>query len=314
MSLAHEVQMLSKCSLSTVSRFRAPRRALSAMVALSLLVVVDVAGAQESSSAAQPDAEAAQAAASLAAAIAAAKAEAADESSVEFEKPDDLASALNQLLQPGALAKDLLKLLTLDDSRNRMILSIGLGATVATVYEGDELAFSALRPEGLDDFSDGMSFIGQRVVLYPALAAAFFGGHALDKPGLARTAAQLTQALVLTDLVVTPIKLGIRRMRPDAYDELSFPSGHTAGAFAMATVLSHNYGKKAAIPAYAFATLMGISRIDQRRHFLSDVIAGAAIGIVAANVVNDRFSNERLRVHMVAARGGGTGIGFTLDF
>ncbi|MFW6198675.1 MAG: hypothetical protein ACOC5E_02510 [Acidobacteriota bacterium] len=51
--------------------------------------------------------------------------------------------------------------------------------------------------------------------------ATFAGAKALDAPGAARTAAQLTQALILTDLVVTPMKLGVRRLRPDGSDRLS---------------------------------------------------------------------------------------------
>ncbi|MEO0084210.1 MAG: phosphatase PAP2 family protein [candidate division WOR-3 bacterium] len=58
----------------------------------------------------------------------------------------------------------------------------------------------------------------------------------------------------------------------------SFPSGHTANYFSLATVYSAKYHKYA-IPLYGFGVLVGLARIYQGEHYPSDVLAGAAIGI-----------------------------------
>lgn len=58
----------------------------------------------------------------------------------------------------------------------------------------------------------------------------------------------------------------------------SFPSSHTAHAFAMATVLADRYGLGVGTIAYTLATGVGAARIIQERHWGSDVVAGAALG------------------------------------
>jgi membrane-associated PAP2 superfamily phosphatase len=60
----------------------------------------------------------------------------------------------------------------------------------------------------------------------------------------------------------------------------SFPSGHAAGAFSVATVIAHRYGKHRWVPwvAYGFATAVSLSRVTTLSHFPSDVFLGAALG------------------------------------
>lgn len=61
-------------------------------------------------------------------------------------------------------------------------------------------------------------------------------------------------------------------------DEFSFPSGHTAGGFLMATVVSHFFPSAAAV-MFSWAAAIGVSRVLLRVHFVSDVIAGSFLGI-----------------------------------
>ncbi|RYZ49268.1 MAG: phosphatase PAP2 family protein [Sphingobacteriales bacterium] len=83
----------------------------------------------------------------------------------------------------------------------------------------------------------------------------------------------------------------------------AFPSGHTTVAFAAATVYAMEYRKHIIFPiiAYSAASLIGISRLTENRHWVSDVFAGAALGYVTGRqVVNNyhryaRLQNEKKR-------------------
>ena len=91
----------------------------------------------------------------------------------------------------------------------------------------------------------------------------------------------LMQAYVTNAILTQGIKYSTHRMRPDGSASNSFPSGHTSSAFAVATVVTNYYGKKWGIPLYAFSGLVGISRIEKRQHWPSDVLAGAALGYIS---------------------------------
>ena len=110
------------------------------------------------------------------------------------------------------------------------------------------------------------------------------------RPGEGRSARDETwtqaEAFALTFGLTQGLKPIIRRQRPDLTDVLSFPSGHTAAAFCAATLIERNSGPALGIPAYAVAALVGFSRVEAKRHFPSDVLAGAALGTAVATFVD----------------------------
>ena len=86
---------------------------------------------------------------------------------------------------------------------------------------------------------------------------------------------------------VNGIKYSVGRLRPDGSRYNSFPSGHTATAFMAATMLHQEYGWRSpwfSIGGYTAAAITGVSRICNNRHWLSDVVAGAGIGIGAVHL------------------------------
>ena len=85
-------------------------------------------------------------------------------------------------------------------------------------------------------------------------------------------------------ILVNTMKYTIRAPRPDSDGRNSFPSGHTATAFMGAELVRHEYGPLWGLGAYGIATTTAIMRIYNNRHWTSDVLAGAAIGILSANV------------------------------
>jgi membrane-associated phospholipid phosphatase len=155
--------------------------------------------------------------------------------------------------------------------------------------------------------------VGERVGGARSQLAAALGTYAIGKISgqtkIARVGADLIQSQILAQTMTAAIKMSVRRTRPDG-TEYSFPSGHSSVTFATATVLPRDLGWKAGIPAYALATYVAASRIQDKRHFLSDVTFGAAIGIVAGRSVTVGHGDAKFAVAPSAAPGGG-GVSFT---
>ena len=92
---------------------------------------------------------------------------------------------------------------------------------------------------------------------------------------------------LLMGSVVYSLKQTTRVMRPDGSNAHSFPSGHTATAFMTATMLTKEYGHKSpwiGIGAYSVAAATGLMRMANNKHWLSDVLAGAGIGILSTEI------------------------------
>lgn len=94
-------------------------------------------------------------------------------------------------------------------------------------------------------------------------------------------------ALAGTQTVVAGLKFCVNRPRPEGLEyartNSSFPSGHAAGAFAVATVLSDRY-RSYRLPFYAGASAVCLSRVYLGKHYPADVVAGALLGYVGARV------------------------------
>ena len=118
-----------------------------------------------------------------------------------------------------------------------------------------------------------------------------------------RTALHAAESVVLASVTVQLGKEIMGRERPitdpdlDGLDFLhypssrAFPSGHTTAAFALATTLGDAIDKPwARVGLYTLAVGTGWARMAQEEHWLSDVLAGAAIGIVSARFVSGRMT------------------------
>ncbi len=105
-----------------------------------------------------------------------------------------------------------------------------------------------------------------------------------DRPGLR----QLAEAYASTMAVVYVLKPAVDRTRPNG-GKYSFPSGHTASAFAGAAFVQMRYGWALGAPAYALASFVGYSRVESRQHYTSDVLAGATLAVAA----NFAFTRHR---------------------
>jgi PAP2 superfamily len=115
---------------------------------------------------------------------------------------------------------------------------------------------------------------------------------------------EIITGIALSTIVMEGLKVSINRTRPgDRYPGLifpvdpahgqSFPSGHTSLAFATATELTIRYKKwYVAVPAFIWAGSVGYSRLYLGKHYTSDVLGGAVVGVgggVASHWINEKL-------------------------
>ena len=101
-------------------------------------------------------------------------------------------------------------------------------------------------------------------------------GRIRNQPRVSHVGMDLIQSLVISEGLTQTLKYTTRRERPDHSGKNSFPSGHAADTFAFATALERHLGWRYAIPAYAFASYVAISRLPANRHWFSDAVFGVS--------------------------------------
>lgn len=117
----------------------------------------------------------------------------------------------------------------------------------------------------------------------PLLVGGALLGLALGPPGRA-VVGELAVALVPVNLAVEALKWATDRTRPDGErrrSNSSFPSSHAANAAAVALVLARRF-RRGAAGFFALAAVVAFSRVYLNRHYPSDVLAGAALGLFGA--------------------------------
>ena len=118
-------------------------------------------------------------------------------------------------------------------------------------------------------------------------------------------------SLAVVATITQTIKYTVGRSRPNQQPTPpfpyghSFPSGHTSHAFGIAEVVRTLYGNGAGAVFYTLAVITGISRIHDNKHYLSDVVAGAGlgIGVVRGFSLAQRPGDEAVSVRVIAAPG-----------
>jgi membrane-associated phospholipid phosphatase len=113
----------------------------------------------------------------------------------------------------------------------------------------------------------------------------------------------LVRSTILSQAFVLGIKYAVQRDRPTG-ECCAFPSGHAATTFATAAVLERHFGYRGAWPTLIAASYVGMSRLADNRHFLSDVVFGAALGTATGWTVVGRHGRENFALLPVPVRGG----------
>ena len=132
---------------------------------------------------------------------------------------------------------------------------------------------------GIDDYTQ---FFGPAAVV--GLKLGGYEGRS-DWPRLLASAGM---SYGLMALLVNTIKYSAKEMRPDGTSANAWPSGHTATAFVGATLLHKEYGLTRSpwfsVAGYGVATATGVMRVLNNRHWISDVLSGAGIGILSTEL------------------------------
>lgn len=187
---------------------------------------------------------------------------------------------------------------------------VGIGlAAAAALHPVDQSATRTMSVSSLDRTFRSGPTIGSAAVQMSGALATYAIGRATGSRTAATVGADLFQAQLMSQAITQAIKMSVQRTRPDG-TQFSFPSGHASITFATATVLQRDLGWKAGIPAYGLAAFVAASRVQEKRHYLSDVAFGAAIGIMSGRTVTIGKGDGRFAVAPTAAPGGG-GVSFT---
>ena len=184
------------------------------------------------------------------------------------------------------------------------LLWVGVGAGLsAAVHPLDDHANEDLSGTTLNKVFAPGSYIGQSYTLLGVAGAVYAVGRIKAEPKVSHMGMDLLRSLIIAELMTQSLKYTVRRERPDGSGANSFPSGHAADTMAFATALERHLGWRFAVPAYVLASYVAMSRLHDNVHFLSDVTAGAAVGIIAGRTVT-RHGRENFPVTLMAVPGG----------
>lgn len=203
-----------------------------------------------------------------------------------------------------------------------------LGAlTIAVVDEPakDWAQDPAHRSSTADDVADVVRHFGQWDGVLAVTGGLVVSGLIAKQPKLLHSGLRVGASVLVTGVVTQGAKWTFGRVRPESTDDPwdfdpfsgdeSMWSGHSALAFAMATSLSQDIDRTwATVALYTVATGTAWSRVYDNKHWVSDVVVGAAAGFVGAKLATGRWTLFGLRAPVPLATGGRVGLVWTGTF
>lgn len=168
----------------------------------------------------------------------------------------------------------------------------------------DNLTYSASCSTFLKTTFQGWARVaGQEWLLGSGALATYTIGRVWDRPKVASIGGDFIEAQIVAGAATFALKQSIRRTRPDG-EPRSFPSGHASGTFAAATVVQRHFGLKGAIPAFSAAVLITGARMQANSHYPTDLIMGAAVGILSGRAATFDLAGRRVQLSPSALQGG----------
>ncbi len=217
-------------------------------------------------------------------------------------------------------------------NKKSMLFLGGVAVTTAylitrdNVFHADVQGFT-LRNQWVKKSSPIITSLGSNTFNL-GLIGSFYLGGVLLKDDRAKETARLSLKSMLHAVVVTQVlKRIFHRQRPFVENGVdrwlsdgkgkayhSFPSGHTSTAWSVATVIAGMYRDKPAVPVicYSLATLVGISRMTENKHWASDVLVGAVLGYAIGRFVLRKHNNRVNIMPMLSSDKMGLSVHLTL--
>jgi hypothetical protein len=193
-----------------------------------------------------------------------------------------------------------------------VILASGLGAAVVAHQADDYVAEHIVGSEGADKFFKPGKVIGSAgFQTGTALGLWLVGRYVVPKNEdgsrsnrMSHLGLDLLRAQIVSQAMVHAIKYSVRRDRPTG-ECCAFPSGHAASAFSSASVFERHFGERGSWWALTAASYVAASRLVDNRHFLSDVVFGAALGEAVGWTVVGRHGRNHYVLRALPMKGGG---------
>lgn len=168
---------------------------------------------------------------------------------------------------------------------NLKIAAVGGGLALAAHQADDDVNRRLKGSATADKFFKPGKYIGQTPTLIGASLGVYAFGRITDEPKVSHLGMDLVRALAVNEVLTQGLKYATQRERPDFSNKHSFPSGHASTTFAVATALERHLGWRGALPVYALASYVAASRLHDNRHYLSDVVFGATVGVISGRTV-----------------------------
>jgi len=198
---------------------------------------------------------------------------------------------------------------------NLVLLGAAGGASIAlrTTNADDHVAEHYDRHNTFSgDWPDTFATLGNPGTHFALAGVWYLAGQQLQDAKTYEVGRKLFSALTITGVSTMFLKVAAWDDSPNG-EWGAWPSGHVSSTMAMATVLNGAYGPLVGVPMFGLTALVGIERLDDREHWLSDVIFGAALGWVVGETVFKEHRPEIFGgevVPYVDPVNGGAGIGW----
>jgi membrane-associated phospholipid phosphatase len=166
--------------------------------------------------------------------------------------------------------------------------------------------FQDNRSHSSNEIASGLRHFGQPEVYGTVTLGLISAGLISGNDEITRAGGRLAATLALAGVASTGFKWAAGRPRPNESSDVdgfvpfsgqdAMPSGHTTVAFALATALADDIHRTwATVGLYTIATGVGWSRLNDNKHWLSDVAMGAAVGLTSAKLINGHWRIFNLR-------------------
>ncbi len=207
-----------------------------------------------------------------------------------------------------------------------LLIAAGAVAAATTFDSPIAAAFGAEPSREMRRVANQFNRFGEVEVIMPVIGGLIAVGALTDRADLVTAGQRTALAVGIATIAVSAKKYPLGRERPYENASMSggtlrpmsgstaLPSGHTAAAFALATSLADVVNNPVAdVTFYGLAAGTAFARLSGRKHWFSDVVAGAIVGTVSAKLAHGRISLFGLQAPQISIGRNRAGVGWEID-